>query len=283
MSKIIERQVKTSKHKMKVMMEQYNSAFDVSEDCKERKITSSKFTDKSKDTFDEWEGVKSYDEALSLLKNGYQPTVEALKSKIKFNKTGAGKRISFQNNITGAVPVVPLAMMGVPNNMIDMKMKPIKCKVLDIYYDVTVSCGTPSEKIIENGQKLLGTIVELEKQGYKFNLYGIQTYSDSSSVDILMVKIKSSNQPLDLKRISFPLTHAAFFRVIGFDWYSRTPKGTYRGGYGCALSYTLSDKSEREDFVKQVFGQNAIYIAGKEILYKDEEHIKEVLLTNEKR
>ena len=191
-------------------------------------------------------------------------------------KDRSQKRISFQNNIVGASPIVPLALKGVPNCMVDMKMKPIKCKVIDVYYDMTCSCGTNSDDIIKNGQKMLGAILDLEHQGYRFNLYAIQTYSDTKSVDLLAVKIKSSNQPLDLRRMSFPLTHTAFFRVIGFDWYSKFPKGTYRGGYGCALGYELSN-SEIKEFSRAMFGDNAVYFVGKNILHNDEEYIKEVL------
>ena len=257
MSTIQEKRIKISSRfpNYKVMVESYKSAMEVENDCKTRKITSNSFEDKSKDSFGDWEGVNSYEEALNLLKNGYQPTVEALK--------------------------VPLAMIGVPNNMVDMKMKPIKCKVLDIYYDMTCGAGTSSDRIIKNGQKFLGAIIDLEKQGYKFNLYAVQTYSSEESVDVLTVKIKSSNQPFDLKKMSFPLTHTAFFRVIGFDWYSKTPKGTYRPAYGRALGYRLN-KEEQNIFAREVFGKGAIYISGSEISKYEEEHIKEVLLTNEK-
>lgn len=276
MSTIIERQFKSKKRNIKVMIEKYNSAMEVAEDCRRRTITDSSFNDKSMETFDSWEGVKSYDEALNLLTNGYQPTVEKLKKALKGTVTGSGKRITFKNDIAGFAPVVPLALQGVPNSMIGMTMKPIKCKVIDIYYDITCSAGTSSEQIIKNGQKILGAVLDLESQGYKFNIYAIQGYSDERSVDMLAVKVKSSTQPLDLKRISFPMTHIAFFRVIGFDWYSRTPKAKYRSGYGKALGYILSQE-ELDAFAKQTFGENAVYIAGKNIINREEDYIREVL------
>ena len=276
MSTINTKSVKAGSHNYKVMIENYNSAMEVAEDCRKRKITSNSFQDQSKETFGNWEGVQSYEEALSLLSNGYQPTVESLKEKLKGTKMGNGKRIAFKNDMVGAVPVVPLAMMGVPNNMINMTMKPIKCKVIDVYYDVTCSSGTSSEQIIKNGQKLLGAVLELERQGYKFNIYAVQTYADRTSVDILTVKVKSSSQPIDLKRISFPLTHTAFFRVIGFDWYSKTPEGKYRSGYGHALSYDLS-RTDLDEFAQKAFGNNAVFISGKNIMHSDEKYIMEVL------
>ena len=275
MSTIITKDITVGNKKRSVNVEFYNSAIDVYEDCRKRTITDSCFDDKSKMRFGSWEGVKTYDEALKYLRNGYQPTVNKLREKLKMRDPGQ-KRISFTNNIVGSAPIVPLAMKGVPNCMIDTKMKQIKCKVIDVYYDMTCSCGTDSDDIIANGQKMLGAILDLEHQGYRINLYAVQSYNDSNSSDILAVKIKSSSQPLDLKRMSFPLTHTAFFRVIGFDWYSRFPKGKYRGGYGRALGYEYDD-AQLKEFASKMFGDNAIYIAGSKILKRNEEYIKEVL------
>lgn len=275
MSTRVKRELKIGSRNFKVNLEQYNSAMEVYDDCKHRPITDSRFDDKSKESFGSWEGVENYDEALTLLRNGYQPTVDKLKEKLKITDPGQ-KRISFRNNIVGGAPVVPLAMKGVPNCMIDTQMKQIKCKVIDVYYDITCSCGTSSESIIANGQKMLGAILDLERQGYRFNLYSIQSYTSSNDADMLAVKIKSSNQPLDLKRMSFPLTHTAFFRVVGFDWYSRVPDGKYRSGYGHALGYEF-DKRECQEIISKLFGDNSIYIAGKDILKQGEDYIKEIL------
>lgn len=263
MSKIIEKEVtKGNRKDYSMMIEYYEDAAEMVRDLKKRPITSSYFDDKSKESFGKWEGCKTYDECLDYLKNGYQPIVDELKKSVKPSLSGTGKRISFYNNIVGGNPVVPLAMMGVPNCMIDTRIKPIKAKVLDVYYDITCSSGTTSQEIIEAGQKLLATILRFEEQGYKFNLYAVQTYSDSTSCDMLAIKVKSSNQPLDLKRMSYTLAHTSFFRVLGFDWYSRTPKGKYRSCYGCNLSSEFDYSGQEVDkFAKQLFGDNAIYLS----------------------
>lgn len=275
MGTIISKDVNLKNKKVKAVIEMYSSATEVVEDCRKRVITDSNFDDKSTDYFGSWEGVKTYEEALDLMRNGYQPTVKKLQDKIKdLGKIGYQKRMRVVNNVVGGAPVVPLAMMGVPKNMLDTKIKPLKNKVIDVYYDLTCPSRTSSEEIIENGQKLLGAILEMEQLGYRFNLYAVQTYSSETDVDILTVKIKSSNQPIDLKRMSFPLTHTAFFRVIGFDWYSRCPKAHYRSAYGQALSYNLN-KEQLAEFAKNAFGDNALYIAGKDILYESESYIKE--------
>lgn len=265
-----------SRRAMRFHVEHFDSAQEVARTCATRQITSDRFDDMRKRHIDSWFGVKSYDEALELLRNGYQPTVDAMGGVFKASRNGVAKRITFQNEIQGFAPVVPLALKGVPNCMVNMTMKPIKAKVIDVYYDMTASCSMKSSDIIKAGQALLGTIVELEKQGYRFNIYAVQSYSDEVSCDMLAVKVKSSGQPLDLKRISFPLTHTAFFRVIGFDWYSKVPGGKHRAGYGHALGHEINN-SELQESAKQLFGKSAVYFSAANIIGKDKESIKEVL------
>ena len=258
-----------------VNVETYSSAQDVVADCRSRKITDSCFDDQEKEHNRSFTGVADYQEALDLLKNGYQPTVEAMQKSLKVNVGTNVKRVKFENNVYGFAPVVPLALKGVPNSMVNMTMRQIKLKVIDVYYDMTISCGTSTSTIIANGQKVLGAIIALERQGYRFNLYAVQTYYRNNDADMLCVKVKSSDRPIDLKRISFPLTHPAFFRVIGFDWYSKCPVAKYRGGYGRAIAYDLN-ADERREFGKGMFGEGAIYISCENVTDKDVESLQEV-------
>ena len=280
MSIIRNKTVNVDGKRIAIHMEQFESAIEVAQTCDNREITNSSFTDMRKKEYRDWHGVKNYEEALNLLKTGYQPTVNKMSNIFKASKTGVEKRFKFANNVQGFAPIVPLALKNVPNSMIDMRMKPIKAKVIDVYYDMTCSCGTSSDSIIEAGQTLLGTIIELEKQGYRFNLYALQTYTDSHSCDMLVVKVKSSGQPLDLKRISFPLTHTGFFRVIGFDWYSKVPGGKYRSGYGQALTYTVSNLQE---FITQAFNKTSVLLAATKIRKDDKEYVKEVLTNGDSK
>ena len=257
-------------------VEFYDSAYQVVEDCKKRNITNSSFDNMRTERIrKDWHGVSSYDEALKLMETGYQPTVDKLKASVKANLSGQAKRISFHNDVVGYAPIVPLAIMGVPQSMMNSCMKPVKAKVIDVYYDMSASCGMEAKQFIEAGSKLLAAVMELEMQGYRMNIYATQNYYDDSS-DMLCVKVKSANQPLDLKRISFPLTHPAFFRVIGFDWYSKVPGGKYRFGYGRPVSRDFSEERLQKGF-KEMFGDNAVAFSCAKIIETDIEHIKEVM------
>ena len=266
----------------KVMLESFANVSEVVETCQRRKITDSCFDDKTKGNYKgEFEGVENYQDALDLLQHGYQPIVERMKGDIKANLSGNGKRISFHNDVVGYAPIVPLALQGVPTSMQNSYMKPIKAKVVDVYYDMTVAWHVSSSDIIKAGIKLLSAILELEMQGFRFNLYSVQSYTDSKTADMMCVKVKSSNTPLDLKRISFPTAHTAFFRVIGFDWYSKCPKAKYRSGYGHALSYDFSQEEMTKGF-SEMFDKKCVVFAAKEIIDKDVEYLKGVLKSGEK-
>ena len=190
---------------------------------------------------------------------------------------GNGKRISFHNDIVGYAPIVPLAILGVPNSMINSRMKPIKAKVIDVYYNMTASASTDSEDIIKAGVKLLSTIVELELQGYRFNLYAVQNYYSDRKCYMLKIKVKDAMQQIDLKRISFPLTHTAFFRVIGFDWYSKCPEAKYIYRYGHSLDYDF-DNNKMQKTAKELFGDNAVWFGCTKIIKENEKYIEEVLV-----
>lgn len=270
------KRVKTSECK-EIHFERFDSAAEVVETCRHRKITDSSFENMQRKSLRKnWHGVNNYEEALELMKTGYQPAVESLKGVFKADVKGSAGRYSFTNSIQGFAPIVPLALKGVPNSMLNMQMKTIKAKVIDVYYDMTSSSGTSPEQIMDAGNKLLGTIIELERQGYRFNLYAVQAYHDSSDTDMLVVKVKNANQPLDIRRVSFPLIHTAFFRVIGFDWYSKMPGGKYRCAYGHALGYDYSEETLTK-MAKELFGNNSVYFSATKIIGEDKDHIREVL------
>lgn len=260
-----------------INIEMYNSAQDVVKDLEIRNVTSNRFH--SVKWGDDFVGLSRGD-AYKMLREGYQPVVEKLKEKARFTAYGTQKRFKTFNDVQGFAPVVPNAIMGLPKSMINSSIKPIKTKVIDIFYDMTVANYIESDDLIKAGQKMLGIIMELEAQGYRFNIYCIQTYYENGTgCDMLCVKVKSANQPMDLKRMSFQIAHTAFFRGIGFDWYSKFPKGTYRLGYGSSLSYNMNLGDITKEF-RKLYGNNIFYFSAKTMIEKEddaEEYMKGVL------
>lgn len=260
-------------------IEIFESTMELVEKCKTRKITDSHFDDKSRssDYRKSWHGVGSYREALDLMNDGWNEKVNELQAAIgKIKATQSDKRICFQNDVHGFAPIVPLAILGVPNSMINSTYRPIKSKVISVYYDMTMSCGNDADVIVSNGRKVIEAIVKLENSGYRVNLFAVQAYNDSRSGDVVAVKVKSANQPLDMKRLCFPIMHAAFFRVIGFDWYSKFPKGKYRHGYGVNMVDCIGETAAHAT-MKNLFGKEAVYIMGRSVKSHDTGYIVDTI------
>jgi hypothetical protein len=270
--------IKEFNHIMNI--EKFDSANELVKTCLERKYRSEFGTDTlngDRDGDKSWTGCKDIKTALDLLSNGWSENVAKLTSKMNgVTQKVDGKRITFRNDVVGFNPIVPLAIMGVPESMLNSKMKPIKTKVIDVYYDTTVSCGNSPEQIMANGMKVMETVINLEQSGYRVRLSAMQGYTDRNSSDILIVGVKSEYQPLDIKRIMFPLMHPAMFRLVGFGWYERCPTSKYRGGYGHGFAYDFNE-SQMDSIVKAAFGKTAIYISGKFIQDKSQEHIERQL------
>lgn len=272
---------------MEVRLEQFNSGWDMINCSAKRPILPSFINEGDRrkpgtiESDHHFFGVRNFQEAEDLMLNGYQPVVEKMKeNEKKFNISGQGKRYRPTTEVYGFAPVVPLALMGVPECMMNQKMTKIKAKVLNVYYDIGVTASYGAEKIAKAGNKLLGAIMELEMQGYRFNLYVAKSQcdgrGDSDGVDMTTFKIKDSNTPLDLKRMSFPLAHAAFFRVFCHDWYMRFPKAHYRWGLGRSITYDYNEK-ELADAFEELFGEKCVVFGASKLLDDSAEHIKKVL------
>lgn len=266
-----------------VSVEQYSSVNEVAHDCSIRPVRINAYGNFEHKIPDDTEfyGVSSYSEALDLMRYGYQPIVAKIQEKMHTIHHHPSKRVTFENNIYGFAPVVPLSLIGVPNSMVNTTIKPIKCKVIDLFYDGGATCGYSAQQMIDAGAMLLSTILNMENSGYRFNLHIADCYCDSSNLDILSVKVKDSNKPLDLKKISFPLAHSAFFRVIGFDWQSKSP-AAHDLGWGRGQSIATRYKSDCQvvgtSLVKHVFGHNAVYISGEKIIDDGMDYIQRCLL-----
>ena len=267
-------------HNHKIMVEIFDSAFEVIKVAKTRKIIDKRFSNmEKKELKEDWHGVKTYDEALHLMETGYQPTVEEFKKTIQVNFSEQVKRVAFKNDVVGYAPIVPLALLNVPQSMQNSCIKPMKEKIIDIYYDLSATGAYNADKFIEVGSKLLSAIIELEAQGYKFNIYAVQSGYDRRSSDVLCIKVKSSNTPFNLRRISFPLTHPAFLRVIGFDWNSKTPRGKYRDGYGKPFGGVFN-QDELTNAFTEMFGKKCVFFSCEKIIGKGKDYLKEVLVSS---
>mgnify|MGYP005802421583 CR=1 FL=1 len=264
-----------------VNIEKHESSASVVQETLKREITDGEFNDARERREPSFTGVQDYDEAIHLFRDGWRDGVDRLRKAIGQIQTSNIRAHVFKNDVQGFAPIVPHALLGLPQSMVSSAIVAKKTKTISILYDMTISCDNSPNVIVENGLKMLQVVVRLEQEGYRVELSALQSYADERSADCLMVKLKGANQFLDLKRIGFPVAHSAFFRVIGFDWYSRFPQGKYRSGYGSAFAYRRGEwfgsPSGFAKFIEDAFGRNSVYISGVDIQKNGINYIIETL------
>ena len=125
---------------------------------------------------------------------------------------------------------------------------------------------------------MLSAIFQLEKSGIKINLYycNFKTEKKSEYLDVCVLKLKDSNRPLDINRITFPIAHPAMLRIFSFEWMSKVPNGTYRDSYGDGF-VTSYNKETRNKIIYNTFGKNAKYFHAQNVYDMSVNEIIEVI------
>lgn len=146
------------------------------------------------------------------------------------------------NHYTGYAPNVPNAIIGYPKSMRKNQKTPQKVKVINIDYIAGANAYVSSETLERSGTTVLSLVYALEKQGYRVQLRLFTDFSkgggDYTFYSICAVVLKQYGQPLNIQKLSFPLTSVAMFRRLGFRWLETVPGlvGHEWHGYGRSIN-----------------------------------------------
>lgn len=243
-----------------LIVEQYESTRDFLTTLDARDYNS--FAETRRKSDKKFTGVATYDDAVNLLVNGYSTPVKEF-DRAKVSSVGYDMTPKFINCIAGGAVSVPRALAGVPTCMIKRVEQPQRARVVRLAIDVGRSGIVSTHDIIEWGKRIVSLVRSIERAGRRVQIDVFATCTDdfnSNRVNAFTLPIKNASQPLDLKRICFPLVHPAFQRVFKFDWYDRLPQDDveYVWGYGHAVCYETQETQDR--VVRALFGDNCHYI-----------------------
>lgn len=202
----------------------------------------------------EWSGTKSYDEAKSLLRNGYTDILPQIKESMKISSSLYQNhfvnipRKRPENSVVGFTPNVPNAIQNLPQSMINIKNIPQKRKALEVIYFNIGSYGEETSHFIDAGVALLTAINILEARGLsvKINL-SFMAARKADEMTCPVLTIKDYGQKLDLQKICFPIAHPSMLRRIGFKYLETCPELTeedFAYGYGNPLSNLVAARAE---------------------------------------
>ena len=223
--------------------------------------------------YTDFSGTESFDEAQNLLKCGDKENADKINAairKIKAQGKGNATRNKLYNSPCGFMPIVPKVLAGDPNNMLAIrKQKYNSTKVLNIAYNVAVSCSITVNELTETAAKVANVIASLEKNGYRVNLYAYSCGRDlKNNYYSLLVKIKDSGKYLDTLRIAYPLVNPSFYRRHVFGYMERLKGFNLNSSYGkivheegckeclpinaCYLSYYFCSGKTEEEIAKYI-------------------------------
>lgn len=182
--------------------------------------------------------TESFEEATEMFKNGWSDMAANLNQKLKVadSKLQVKMKPKTTLSVAGYQAIVPLYLNGVPNNMVNKKMTPVKQKVITLNKSINYSGGVSTKIIIDQSIKAMQIIKKLEAQGYRCNLnivMGVDEKSDDKGI-LLKIRIKSANEKLNVSKLAFPLVHPSMLRRLIFRFIEVHPTVTksFRYGYG---------------------------------------------------
>ena len=179
-----------------------------------------------------WSGTESFEEAAELFRNGWTIGAQNLTQKLKLAETNKEVQTTYKNilDVCGYQAIVPLYLNGVPCNMVNRKMVPVKKKVITINKAVCCSCSVSSETLMNESIKAFQIIKKIEATGIRVNL----NLLISTGHVCVKIKLKSANERLNISKLAFPLVHPSMFRRLYFRFIEVYPTipSSFAYGYG---------------------------------------------------
>lgn len=184
-------------------------------------------------------GTKTWDIAEEQFKNGLPNVAERLKKAIKLMGVKGNitaNRVTRRDYYHGYAPNVSNAIIGLPKSMRQMHRTPQKVKAISIYFKPNVPWYIKHEDIAKAGETVLQMVWALERKGYRVNLSNVLISAQcGNETQLAIITLKEYTQPLDMLKLSYPVTSPSFFRRHGFRWQETAPNTknkSWGSGYG---------------------------------------------------
>ena len=197
--------------------------------------------------------TNSFEEAMNLFTDGWTSMSTEINNKLSVGHGAMVNERAMQKvlSVQGFQPVVPLYLSGVPQNMVSTRFKVMKKKVITIDKDVCYASRTKSEDIVKESVKALAIVKKLESQNYRVNLNVVFCPEAGGKEFCFKVKIKSSNERLNIGKMSFPLVHPSMLRRLFLRLEEVHPTVTrgFTNAYGYPMLQSDVVKCFKDDFV----------------------------------
>lgn len=178
---------------------------------------------------EEFTGTATWKIAEDLLIHGDSNiTVELTKAMSKVKTTVAINKVKITPDYYGASPIVARALTGHPKAMRRRTANPVKQAATAIYYDNGANCDIKASDLLRAGKAILELVYRLEAGGTRVELnicnFTANCRNTTQDKACCCTLVKRASEPLDIRKMAFPIAHPSYFRRIGFRWLERCDK-----------------------------------------------------------
>lgn len=213
---------------MAYIFERFNSPLELAKALEGRENNG--YVGNSSDSRDRrFTGTADWKEAENLLIHGdgnitveLNKALSKVKTEINFSKT------KYTPYYYGSSPIVSRAVIGHPRSMRKRCVVPSKQAATNIYYDNGANCNTTADELLRAGKVMLELVYRLEAGGTRVELNICNFTADCRNIQqdkvCCCTLVKRASEPLDVRKMAFPIAHPSYFRRFGFRWLERCDK-----------------------------------------------------------
>lgn len=171
-----------------------------------------------------WSGTNTFDEAVNLAVNGWPEGCKRLMQAMAAAQSSPAMTPALVMDVAGAYPIAALAAAGDPCSMVDLQ--PVEERVRPIVRLVVQRGGSSAysaEEFMNYGAAVLSYIEGLEAANFRVEIEVAFAAKIPPIDHYLSVIVKRAEEPMEMDRLAYVLTHPAFFRRIAFAVKESTP------------------------------------------------------------
>ena len=228
---------------------------------KDQGMTSSNTKDKG------FAGTKTFDEAIELAVNGWAEGRSELAQSAEFASALVQQidQPTWEFAPSGAMPHIPAAAAGVPDNMMTLYENDTnrKMPIVTMYVDIGATWNTSTEAMIRRGAAIVALVDQIEASGKRVHIVAVNAVGvsgakiDGEKVSTLIYKItiKESGEHLDMDRIAFATAHPSMLRRVWMRLIE-IHSDDYISGYGGVLTLKEEDIEANAMYIPPMYGDS---------------------------
>ena len=216
-----------------------------------------------------WSDFKSSEDLKKLVENGVS-NKKLIEETVKYARTA---RVKDEEKLTqrtmdvvGGGVDVPAYLTGVPTCMYGLKKKKVKSRIVKLCIYCKALCFVDKNAYKQAGELIAKTVAKLEKAGYRIRLLAMDAYEDADwderpqemfdgrhAIWVVTHMVKRENEPMNYRRVLFPLTRMAYHRGLGFGWMAVNGAPNI-SGLGGSIERVIRNEHDREQMFAKACG-----------------------------